>query len=80
MNDAAIVEDVSERVRSIELTWIPMADGRHPRAPVWLPLDVESRNAGLFSIPVGLPFSRRSHQRVHSRRKPIAGPGTPRWG
>ena len=80
MNDAAIAEDVSERVRSIELVWIPMGDGRRLAAPVWLPLDVESRNAGLFSIPVGLPFSQRSNQRVHSRRKPIAGPGTPRWG
>jgi predicted acyl esterase len=80
MNDAAIVEDVSDRVRSIELVWIPMADGRRLAARIWLPLDAESRNAGLFSTPVGLPFSQRSHQRVHSCRNPIAGPGTPRWG
>ena len=54
MNHADIVEDVSDRVRSIELVWIPMADGRRLPARICLPLDAESRNTGSFSTPCRL--------------------------
>ena len=40
----------------------------------------QSRIAGSFSAPFAIPFNQRSHQRLHSSRKPIAGPGKPLCG
>ena len=42
MNDAPIITDVSDRVRMVELQWIPMSDGRRLAARLWLPRDAET--------------------------------------
>ena len=41
MDTAPIVDDVSGRIRHIELAWIPMSDGRRLAARLWLPVDAE---------------------------------------
>jgi predicted acyl esterase len=43
MDSAPIVEDVSGRIRNIELAWIPMSDGRGLAARLWLPADAEQQ-------------------------------------
>ena len=41
---------------------------------------IQARSIGSEVIPLSTPFSHRSHQRRHSCRKPIAGPGAPMCG
>ena len=41
MDSGPIIQDVSDRVRSIELAGIPMPDGRRLAARLWLPRDAE---------------------------------------
>jgi uncharacterized protein len=62
MNDSAIIEDVSERVRAIELVWIPMADGRRLAARLWLPLDAEKHPVP--AILEYIPYRRRDGTRA----------------
>ncbi len=61
MDSAPIVEDVSGRIRTIELAWIPMSDGRRLAARLWLPVDAE-RNP-VPAILEYIPYRRRDGTR-----------------
>src|ERR1700690_521938 len=62
MTETAPFEDTAERVRSIELAWIPMADGRRLAARLWLPRDAESRPVP--AILEYIPYRRRDGTRA----------------
>ncbi len=62
MTDASAIEDVSDRVRSVELAWIPMADGRRLAARLWLPMDAESQPVP--AILEYIPYRRRDGTRA----------------
>jgi putative CocE/NonD family hydrolase len=61
MTEAPIVEDVSDRVRMVELAWIPMADGRRLAARLWLPKDAEAHPVP--AILEYIPYRRRDGTR-----------------
>ncbi|MFZ5789392.1 MAG: CocE/NonD family hydrolase [Pseudomonadota bacterium] len=61
MTDAALIRDVSDKVRAIELVWIPMSDGRRLAARLWLPRDAE-RNP-VPAILEYIPYRRRDGTR-----------------
>src|SRR5262249_8582125 len=61
MDKEPIIEDVSDRVRNIELAWIPMSDGRRLAARLWLPADAE-RNP-VPAILEYIPYRRRDGTR-----------------
>ena len=61
MDSAPIVDDVSGRIRTIELAWIPMSDGRRLAARLWLPVDAE-RNP-VPAILEYIPYRRRDGTR-----------------
>src|SRR5205085_1488440 len=61
MSDGAIIEDLSDRVRSIELAWIPMTDGRRLAARLWMPLDAERHPVP--AILEYIPYRRRDGTR-----------------
>jgi predicted acyl esterase len=59
MDKAPIIRDVTDKVQSVELAWIPMSDGRRLAARLWLPRDAE-RNpvpamAPIVSRPMACP-------------------------
>lgn len=62
MNDAPIITDVSDRVRTVELQRIPMADGRRLAARLWLPRDAETNPVP--AILEYIPYRRRDGTRV----------------
>jgi uncharacterized protein len=62
MSEAPIIDDVSGRVRMIELAWIPMADGRRLAARLWLPLDSEAHPVP--AILEYIPYRRRDGTRA----------------
>ena len=62
MNDVPIIEEVSDRVRTIELAWIPMADGRRLAARLWLPKDAEKNPVP--AILEYIPYRRRDGTRA----------------
>ena len=62
MSEPAPFEDTADRVRSIELAWIPMADGRRLAARLWLPRDAESKPVP--AILEYIPYRRRDGTRV----------------
>ncbi|HSY88232.1 MAG TPA: CocE/NonD family hydrolase, partial [Verrucomicrobiae bacterium] len=61
MDSAPIVEDVSGRIRTIELAWIPMSDGRRLAARLWLPVDAEREPVP--AILEYIPYRRRDGTR-----------------
>ena len=61
MTDQPVIRDVSDRVRSIELAWIPMSDGRRLAARLWLPLDAEKNPVP--AILEYIPYRRRDGTR-----------------
>jgi len=61
MDDSATIRDVSERVRSTELAWIPMSDGRRLAARLWLPRDAEQ--TPVPAILEYIPYRRRDGTR-----------------
>ena len=61
MPEAPVLRDVYDKIRVVELQWIPMADGRRLAARLWLPNDAEQN-------PVPPRFSNTS---------PIAGATAP---
>ena len=61
MDSAPIVEDVSGRIRTIELAWIPMSDGRRLAARLWLPVDAEQHPVP--AILEYIPYRRRDGTR-----------------
>ena len=61
MTEAPIIRDVSDKVRSIELVWIPMPDGRRLAARLWLPLNAESQPVP--AILEYIPYRRRDGTR-----------------
>jgi putative CocE/NonD family hydrolase len=61
MPDAATIRDVSEAVRTVELAWIPMPDGRRLAARLWLPADAEARPVP--AILEYIPYRRRDGTR-----------------
>jgi uncharacterized protein len=62
MTEAPIIDDVSGRVRTIELAWIPMADGRRLAARLWLPL--EGNAHPVPAILEYIPYRRRDGTRA----------------
>src|SRR5450631_4501001 len=62
MTETAPFEDTAERVRMIELAWIPMADGRRLAARLWLPLDSEAHPVP--AILEYIPYRRRDGTRA----------------
>src|SRR5579871_6972294 len=61
MIETPLIRDVSDRIRSIELAWIPMPDGRRLAARLWLPLDAESHPVP--AILEYIPYRRRDGTR-----------------
>jgi hypothetical protein len=61
MTDAALVRDVLDKVRAIELAWIPLADGRRLAARLWLPKDAERHPVP--AILEYIPYRRRDGTR-----------------
>src|SRR5258707_10603496 len=61
MNTQPIIDDVSGKVRSIELAWIPMSDGRRLAARLWLPVDAEQNPVP--AILEYIPYRRRDGTR-----------------
>ena len=61
MDSAPIVDDVSARIRTIELAWIPMSDGRRLAARLWLPVDAEREPVP--AILEYIPYRRRDGTR-----------------
>jgi predicted acyl esterase len=61
MDAAPIILDVTDKVRSIELAWIPMSDGRWLAARLWLSRDAE-RNP-VPAILEYIPYRRRDGTR-----------------
>jgi putative CocE/NonD family hydrolase len=62
MDSGPIIQDVSDRVRSIELAWIPMPDGRRLAVRLWLPRDAEQRQVP--AILEYIPYRRRDGTRL----------------
>jgi uncharacterized protein len=62
MNTQPIIDDVSGKVRSIELAWIPMSDGRRLAARLWLPIDAEKNPVP--AILEYIPYRRRDGTRM----------------
>jgi putative CocE/NonD family hydrolase len=58
----SIIEDVRDQVRSIELAWITMSDGRRLAARLWLPRDAEQ--APVPAILEYIPYRRRDGTRL----------------
>ena len=61
MDSAPIVDDVSGRIRTVELAWIPMSDGRRLAARLWLPVDAEQDPVP--AILEYIPYRRRDGTR-----------------
>ncbi len=62
MPEAPILRDVDERIRAVELEWIPMSDGRRLAARLWLPLDAETNPVP--AILEYIPYRRRDGTRL----------------
>jgi putative CocE/NonD family hydrolase len=62
MPEAPIQHDVRDRIRTVELAWIPMSDGRRLATRLWLPLDAE-RNP-VPAILEYIPYRRRDGTRL----------------
>ena len=62
MKTQPIIDDVSAKVRSIELAWIPMTDGRRLAARLWLPIDAEKNPVP--AILEYIPYRRRDGTRM----------------
>ncbi|HYV89440.1 MAG TPA: CocE/NonD family hydrolase, partial [Candidatus Polarisedimenticolia bacterium] len=62
MKAQPIIDDVAGKVRSIELAWIPMSDGRRLAARLWLPLDAEK--TPVPAILEYIPYRRRDGTRM----------------
>jgi putative CocE/NonD family hydrolase len=58
----SIIEDVRDQIRSIELAWITMSDGRRLAARLWLPRDAEQ--APVPAILEYIPYRRRDGTRL----------------
>jgi len=61
MNGVPVIRDVSDKIRSIELAWIPMADGRRLAARLWMPKDAE--RDPVPAILEYIPYRRRDGTR-----------------
>ncbi|HKF64790.1 MAG TPA: CocE/NonD family hydrolase [Dongiaceae bacterium] len=75
MDSGPIIQDVSDRVRSIELAWISMSDGRRLAARLWLPRDAEQRPVP--AILEYIPYRRRDGTRLRDEETNswVAGQG-----
>ena len=62
MEASPIIRDVTDRVRGIELVWIPMGDGRRLAARLWLPVDAEQNPVP--AILEYIPYRRRDGTRL----------------
>jgi len=67
MTDAPILRDVHDRIRVVELAWIPMADGRRLAARLWLPNDAERKPVP--AILEYIPYRRRDGTRLRDDEK-----------
>jgi uncharacterized protein len=61
MTDTAIVRDYSKTVKTVELAWIPMKDGRRLAARLFLPVDAEKKPVP--AILEYIPYRRRDGTR-----------------
>ena len=61
MNAEPIIRDVSDKIDSIELAWIPMPDGRRLAARLWMPKDA-ARNP-VPAVLEYIPYRRRDGTR-----------------
>jgi putative CocE/NonD family hydrolase len=61
MPEGPIIRDVSKKIRSVELAWIPMSDGRRLAARLWLPTDAE--RDPVPAILEYIPYRRRDGTR-----------------
>ncbi len=57
-----IVDDFPHRVRTIENTWIPMADGTRLAARIWLPVDAETQPVP--ALLECMPYRKRDFTRM----------------
>jgi putative CocE/NonD family hydrolase len=62
MPEAPILRDVYDRIRVVELQWIPMSDGRRLAARLWLPLDAEQHPVP--AVLEYIPYRRRDGTRL----------------
>jgi putative CocE/NonD family hydrolase len=62
MPEAPILRDVYDRIRVVELQWIPMADGRRLAARLWLPNDAEKKPVP--AVLEYIPYRRRDGTRL----------------
>jgi hypothetical protein len=62
MPETPILRDVYDRIRVVELEWIPMADGRRLAARIWLPPDAERHPVP--AILEYIPYRRRDGTRL----------------
>jgi hypothetical protein len=67
MPEAPVLRDVYDKIRVVELQWIPMADGRRLAARLWLPNDAE-RNP-VPAILEYIPYRRRDGTRLRDDDK-----------
>jgi len=65
--ETPILHDVYDRIRVIELAWIPMPDGRRLAARLWLPRDVEAKPVP--AILEYIPYRRRDGTRPRDDEK-----------
>jgi hypothetical protein len=62
MPEAPVLRDVYDKIRVVELQWIPMADGRRLAARLWLPNDAEKKPVP--AVLEYIPYRRRDGTRV----------------
>jgi hypothetical protein len=62
MPEAPILRDVYDKIRVVELQWIPMSDGRRLAARLWMPNDAE-RNP-VPAVLEYIPYRRRDGTRL----------------
>ncbi|MGE0119948.1 MAG: CocE/NonD family hydrolase [Dongiaceae bacterium] len=62
MPEAPILRDVYDKIRVVELQWIPMSDGRRLAARLWLPNDAEKNPVP--AVLEYIPYRRRDGTRL----------------
>src|SRR5882724_3467962 len=67
MPEAPILRDVYDKIRVVELQWIPMADGRRLAGRLWIPNDAEKNPVP--AVLEYIPYRRRDGTRLKDDEK-----------
>lgn len=65
MPKAPILRNVHDRIRVVDLQWIPTSDGRRRAGRLWIPNDAEKER--VRAILEYIPYRRRDGARIFSR-------------